>query len=186
MIITGLDTETTGLDQEKGDRIIEICMRSYDLDTRELVDSYIQRIHPQRSISAGAQAVHHIGIEDLAGCPTWDEVAQSIADRLAKTDVAIAHNMAFDGPFIALELIRIGVELPNFQTFCTMENARWATPMGKNPRLGELCFSLGVPYDPDAAHSAEYDVDVMMQCLFRGIDKGFYELPVKKSESVAA
>jgi DNA polymerase-3 subunit epsilon len=177
VIITGVDTETTGLYQEKGDKIIEICFRHYDLDTRKLVDSYVQRIHPQMAIAPAAQEVHGISIADLVGMPTWDEVAETVREHMAKADVLVAHNMAFDGPFIAMELIRVGKTVPQVQAFCTMENGRWSTPLGKKPNLGELCFALDVPYDASQAHAADYDVDVMMSCLFKGIDRGFYTLP---------
>ena len=85
--------------------------------------------------------------------------------------------MGFDGPFIAAELNRIGVNVPDVHSFCTMENARWACPDGKLPRLGELCFAMGVDYDPAKAHAAEYDVQVMMDCYFKGLLRGFYQLP---------
>ncbi len=186
MIIGAVDTETTGLDQEKGHRIVEICFRLYDSVTRDLTGSFIQRIDPQRSIDAKAQAVHHISAADLIGKPTWEHVAPEIADIMSNIDVMVAHNMPFDGPFIALELARVGIEVPKVQTYCTMENARWATPLGKNPNLGELCFALGVDYNPDAAHAADYDVDVMVECLFKGIDRGFYTLPEVKAVSHAA
>jgi hypothetical protein len=58
-----------------------------------------------------------------------------------------------------------------------MENARWACPDGKLPRLGELFFALGVSYERAKAHAAEYDIEVTMACLFRGLDRGFYQLP---------
>lgn len=184
MILTGTDIETTGLNQEDGHKIIEICFLHYDLATRKLVDSYTQRINPERSIDPKAQAVHGIGLSDLLSMPTWSDVHEDIYNHMEKTDLLIAHNMKFDGPFIALELMRSVGSVPKVETFCTMENARWATPLGKNPNLGELCFALGVPYDKSKAHSAEYDVDCMMACFFAGYDRGFYELPGLKAESV--
>ena len=45
-------------------------------------------------------------------------------------------------------------------------------------RLSELCFALGVEYDPNAAHAADYDTEVLAQCLFAGIDRGFFKLPI--------
>jgi DNA polymerase-3 subunit epsilon len=177
MRIIGLDTETTGLEQEKGHRIIEIALLTYDLDTQTLVDKYVQRIDPERSIDPGAQAAHGISYAELVGQPKWEDVAQDIADRIGTADLLIAHNMGFDGPFIAGEMNRIGVNVPDIHSLCTMENARWACPDGKLPRLGELCFALGVPYDPSAAHAAEYDVEVMMKAFFQGLDRGFYQLP---------
>lgn len=177
MRLIGLDTETTGLEQEKGHRIIEIAMLTYDLDTKKCVDTWIQRIDPQRPIDPDAQAVHGIAYTDLVGCPTWDDLAPEIARRMGSADLLIAHNMGFDGPFIAAELVRVGIKVPDVHALCTMENARWATPDGKFPRLGELCFALGVDYDTSKAHSAQYDVEVMMNCFFKGFQRGFYKLP---------
>lgn len=177
MKIIGVDTETTGLDQEKGHRIIEIALLTYDLATRELEDKWVQRIDPERAIDPGAQAVHGIAYSDLMGMPKWDDVAGEIAKRLSTADLLLAHNMGFDGPFIAAELMRVGLEIPNVHSLCTMENARWACPDGKLPRLGELCFALNVPYDPAKAHSADYDVSVTVDCFFKGLDRGFYQLP---------
>lgn len=177
MKIVGLDTETTGLEQEKGHRIIEIAMLTYDFESQTLLDRYVQRIDPERSIDPGAQAAHGITYAELVGQPKWEDVAKEIADRLSTADLLVAHNMGFDGPFIAAELHRVGLEVPDVHSLCTMENARWACPDGKLPRLGELCFALGVDYDPAKAHGADYDTTVMMDCFFRGIARGFYQLP---------
>lgn len=177
MKIIGLDTETTGLKQETGHRIIEIAFLTYDLDTRQCIDSWVQRIDPQRAIDPAAQEVHGIAYTDLSGMPIWDDVAPEIARRMGEVDLLVAHNMGFDGPFIAAELMRVGQAIPDVYSLCTMESARWACPDGKLPRLGELCFALGVDYDKEKAHSASYDVEVMMSCFFKGLDRGFYELP---------
>lgn len=185
MKIIGLDTETTGLKQEAGHRIIEIAFLTYDLNTASLEDTWIQRIDPERPIDPGAQEVHGIAYTDLIGCPKWEDIAPEIARRMAAADLLVAHNMGFDGPFIAAELIRVGQKVPDVHALCTMENARWACPDGKLPKLQELCFALGVDYDVAKAHGAEYDVSVMMDCFFKGLKRGFYGLPegLRKADS---
>ena len=175
--IVGLDTETTGLEQQDGHRIIEIAMCSYDLYSRKRIDSFVQRIDPQRAIPNDAIAIHGITYEDVSGCPILEDVAPEIISRLAKSDLVVAHNADFDMPFIGLELLRVGMSIPDVPSLCTMENARWACPNGKLPQLGELCFALGVDYDPSKAHGASYDVDCMMECFFKGLERGFYQLP---------
>jgi DNA polymerase-3 subunit epsilon len=177
MNIIVLDTETTGLKQEAGHKIIEIALLTYDLDSEKLIDTWVQRFDPQMPIDPGAQAVHGIAYSDLAGCPTWEDMAQEISDRMTKGNLLVAHNMSFDGPFIGCELQRVGVDVPDVHSFCTMENARWACPDGKMPKLLELAFALGVEYDKGKAHAAEYDVLVTAECFFRGLKRGFYELP---------
>ena len=150
---------------------------TYDLESQTLLDNWTQRIDPQRAIDPDAQRVHGISYADLVGCPTWDAIAPEIARRMGEGDLLVAHNMGFDGPFLAAELIRVGLKAPDVLAFCTMEGARWACPDGKLPKLAELCFALGVEYDHAKAHAADYDVSVTMDCFFRGLKRGFYELP---------
>lgn len=175
--IIGLDTETTGIKQEDGHRIIEIALLTYDLDSMALLDTWIQRFDPQRPIDAKAQEIHGIAYSDLVGCPTWADLSEEISRRLSEGDLLVAHNMGFDGPFVGAELLRVGAKVPDIESLCTMENARWACADGKYPKLGELCFALGVEYDTAKAHGAEYDVEVMMACFFKGLKRGFYTLP---------
>jgi len=177
MKCVGVDVETTGLKQEDGHRIIEIALLTYDLETEELVDQWIQRINPQRPIDAKAQEVHGISFSDVSACPTWEDLAEEISKRMSVADLLVAHNMDFDGPFIGLELARVGAPVPDVNSLCTMANARWACPDGKNPKLGELCWALGIEYDTAKAHGAKYDVSVMMACFFAGLKRGFYKLP---------
>lgn len=176
------DIETTGLSQADGHRIIEIAVKLYKFDpatkARSEIGKYEQRINPGRSIDPAAQAVHGISFEMLAAAPRWEEVGPKFAKVLGHCQVGIAHNGdSFDFPFIGNELLRIGCAVPDLRTLDTMLQARWATPMGKVPNLRELAFACGVDYDPAKAHAAMYDVDVMAQCFFVGIDKGFYTIP---------
>ncbi|KAA0671905.1 DNA polymerase III subunit epsilon, partial [Acinetobacter baumannii] len=52
--ILGVDTETTGLEVENGDKIIEIALIKYDLDGAKL-EEFVQRIDPERNIDPKAQ-----------------------------------------------------------------------------------------------------------------------------------
>lgn len=177
MNIIVLDTETTGIKQEKGAKIIELALLTYDLDSQKLLDTWVQRFDPQQPIEEGAQAIHGIAYTDLIGKPTWEDSADEIVTRMNAADLIVAHNMGFDGPFIAAELARVSRKVPDLYAFCTMENGRWACFDGKFPKLVELCFALGIEFDPSKAHGAEYDVSKTAECLFAGLKRGFYELP---------
>jgi DNA polymerase-3 subunit epsilon len=172
-----LDTETTGLSQAKGHRIIEIALLTYELESKTLLSTWVKRFDPERPIDAGAQEVHGISYEDLVGCQKWDELADLISAKLSSVDFLVAHNMGFDGPFIGKELERVGVAVPKTKTLCTMEGARWACPNGKFPKLAEVAFALQVPYDTSLAHAAEYDCEVTAAVFFKGLERGFYKLP---------
>jgi DNA polymerase-3 subunit epsilon len=176
-IIAGSDIETTGLDP-KDHRIIEVYTGLYSLSSRRQVGSYFKRINPHRSIAAEAQRVHKISIEDLQHEPAWDAVAPNYRASLEGADLTVWHNGdAFDLPFVNSELKRVELAPLTKPTFDTMVNGRWATGIGNVPSLSALCFACGVPYDDTKAHAAEYDVDRMMQCFFKGLDWGWFQLP---------
>lgn len=172
MIIAGLDIETTGLEWAEGHRIIELAALLYD-ESGSCRHEWVQRVNPQRPIDPKAQAVHGITFEMVAHEPTFDKVAPRLAKLLGGVNLVVAHNgREFDLPFIKAELTRVGVACPEVALIDTID-ARWATPFGKPPNLGELCFATGVPYDPAQAHSAGYDVRVMMEAFFAARRFGF-------------
>jgi DNA polymerase-3 subunit epsilon len=178
MKIAGLDLETTGFDASTGDRIVEVALVTCTMDEHGRltpVDEYVRRVNPERPIPAEATNVHGITYEQVAACPKWIAVAPEVQRRLRGLDKIIIHNEDFDAPFLAHELLRMELELPEVQTYCTMKNARWATYDGKFPNLGELAFALGVEFDPSKAHGAEYDVLKMLECYAEGRRRGFYE-----------
>lgn len=178
MKIIGLDTETTGLEPEKGHRIIEIAIGLWelneDLTHRQIGSIWTQRIDPKRAIDPKAEAVHHISRKDLVGMPEWNDVATKVQSFLRVADVMVAHNLAFDAAFIVNELAQSGLEVPPIIPFCTMENGRGATPLGAAPSLQRLCWSMGVEYNESAAHAADYDVKVMMTSFFSGLKRGLF------------
>lgn len=179
--IGGLDLETTGLDQEKGHRIIEVAIGLYKYETgsepRQVGKIWNKLIDPKRSIDPGAQAVHGISLADLVGCDLWEDVAPTVVKLLKACDILVIHNVPFDAPFLAGELVRIGLEVPEVLPFCTMENGRGASPMGTPPSLQKLCWAMDVDYNPEDAHRADYDVDRMMQVYFAGIKRGLFVEP---------
>ena len=172
----GFDTETTGLKAMDGDKIVEIAFLKYDLFTGAKLGEYVRRINPEREIDPKAFAVHGISYAMVSGCPVFKDLAHEIRDQFASVDFVIAHNIEFDAQFLAVEFNAAGVVLPAVPSIDTMD-ARWATFNGKSPNLGELCFSLGIPYDTKKAHGAEYDVEVMSQAFIEGYKRGFYTLP---------
>lgn len=188
-IVTGIDIETTGLSAEKGHRIIEIACTLHNYDTGAALGKWVQRVNPQRSIDAKAQAVHGISYAELQDEPTWDVVAPNLLKIFKRTDLLVAHNGdGFDFPFIIHEIDRLGLDLPDVQTFDTMTGCYWATPDGKPPSLRELAHSLGYVYDDSKAHAALYDTALMMQCFFAARKKypGFIMTALDKEDREVA
>ena len=97
-----MDTETTGLDPESGDRIVEIG--AVELMNHVATGrTFHEYINPMRSMPAEAFAVHGLGDEFLSDKPTFDKVAQPFLDFVGDAKLVI-HNAAFDMKFLNAEL----------------------------------------------------------------------------------
>lgn len=182
MKIAVLDLETTGTDYLEGDKIVEIGIKLFHTNIHNsgskirLIGEEVleHRVNPERMINPKATEVHGIRNIDVMGKPRFRDISKQVQEFLGQAHIMVAHNMNFDGPFLANEMINAGTIPPNIPTFCTMENARWATGTGKLPKLGELCYALDVDYDPTKAHGAIYDLDKTFECLMAGYNLGFY------------
>lgn len=182
MIVAGvLDIETTGLKQEDGHRIIELAIgltKSIDGVHFEPMGKVMTwRCNPMRKIDAKAQMVHGISIEDLKDKPEWEELAPTVQKVLNKMHLMVAHNAAFDAPFVANELARVDLKVPKLEVLCTMEQGRHATALGTVPSLEALCLAYGETYNPEEAHAADYDVQKTMNCFIKGMRYGRFKLP---------
>ncbi len=180
LIIGGIDLETTGLDAEKGHRITEVglmvCRYRPDDGSFTPVARVSKLINPKRDIPTEIQQLTGITPSMVKDAPVWEDVAPKIAKILNACHVFVAHNAEFDATFLTHELDRVGLKLnPKMRVFCTMQEGRFATPLGKVPNLGELAWSLDVPYNADDAHRAIYDVDVMMAALDVGLKRGYFD-----------
>jgi DNA polymerase-3 subunit epsilon len=185
VLLVGIDMETTGLEFAEGHRIVEFAVGAYD-EHGERVGGFVKRYNPQRPIDPKASAVHGIAFEAVADCGTFDTDALRISTLLNKADAIIAHNgQDFDLPFLNHELLLLGVPIVRAPLVDTMVQGRWATPTGKVPTLGELCFATGISYDTEKAHAADYDVAVMMAAFFKGWKKGFFTIPAREERLVA-
>lgn len=176
MIFAPLDTETTGF-CEPEHRIVEVYADLYHLESRKKLWTMNERINPLRSVPADAQRVHGISGAELLDKPTWEQRGPILHAALNKANFLVIHNAEFDYNFLNMEFERIGLPKLTMPAICTMEGGIWASSNGKKPSLAELCFACDVHYDPSLAHAADYDVGVMVDCFFKGLDWGFFKLP---------
>lgn len=106
--IVFFDLETTGTNINV-DRIVEICyLKVYPNGNEE---SKTLRINPEMHIPAEASAVHGIYDVDVAGCPTFKEVARGVANSIEGCDLAGFNSNRFDIPVLAEEFLRAGVDI---------------------------------------------------------------------------
>ncbi|MCD8309859.1 MAG: 3'-5' exonuclease [Prevotellaceae bacterium] len=102
------DLETTGTNINS-DRIVEICYLKVYPNGNESAKTL--RVNPEMHIPEEASAVHGIHDEDVADCPTFKEVARSIAGEIEGCDLAGFNSNRFDIPVLAEEFLRAGVDI---------------------------------------------------------------------------
>lgn len=150
-----MDTETTGLDPLKGDRLIEIgCVEIFNRvpTGRE----YHCFINPERDVPAEAQAVHGISTDFLRDKPLFVDVADAFLEFIGD-DPLVIHNAPFDVGFLNAELERVGRPvLARHRIVDTLVMARRKHP-GASNTLDALCKRYGVDNSKRDKHGALID-----------------------------
>ena len=155
-----LDTETTGLNPEKGDRIVEIgCVELENhLPTGK---TYHQYINPMRSISQEVVAVHGLTEEFLSDKPIFSEIADEFLAFVGENTPLVIHNAAFDMNFLNTELKACGKPtLSEDNVIDTLLIARKKFP-GAKVNLDELCKRFHVDASRRTVHGALLDSELL-------------------------
>ena len=162
-----LDTETTGLSPEAGDRIVEIgCIEMVNRRlTGETKHFYL---NPERKGNEEAIKVHGLTDAFLADKPLFASIADELIEWLRGADVVI-HNAAFDVGFLNAELKRL--KRPMFHTVAakvtdTLLMARETFP-GKANSLDALCKRLEVDNTHRTLHGALLDAGLLAEVYIR-------------------
>lgn len=157
-----LDTETTGIEVEKGHRIIEIgCVELVNRRrTNRTLHHYLQ---PDRDIDPGAQQVHGISAEMLVGKPRFADIADEFLEFISGAELVI-HNADFDVGFLNAELRALGRGYPQISSVCsvvdTLALARRLHP-GQRNSLDALCKRYDVDNTGREFHGALLDAQLL-------------------------
>lgn len=168
-----LDTETTGLSAENGDRIIELgCV---ELVGRKLTGNDLHiYFNPDRESHEDALKVHGLTSEFLADKPRFAMLAQDIVEYLRGAELII-HNAAFDVGFLNKEFELAGLQpLRSYvaEVTDTLAMAKQIYP-GKRNSLDALCDRFGVDRSNRTFHGAKLDAQLLADVyinLTRGQD----------------
>ncbi|MEQ1714082.1 MAG: DNA polymerase III subunit epsilon [Hyphomicrobium sp.] len=154
-----LDTETTGLDPRRGDRLIEIgCIEIVNRipSGRE----FHRFINPERDVPAEAQAVHGLSTEFLKDKPLFKAVAKDFLAFIGD-DTLVIHNASFDIGFLNAELERLGLgAIGMHRVVDTLQLARRRHPAGPNT-LDALCKRYGIDNSKRVKHGALVDSELL-------------------------
>ena len=156
-----LDTETTGLSAEGGDRIIELgCVELY---ARKLTGNNLHfYFNPERDSHEDALKVHGISNEFLRDKPKFAELTEDILNYLADAELII-HNAAFDIGFLNKELERVGKKPLKAYVNGVIDTLAMAKEMfpGKRNSLDSLCDRLEVDNSGRTLHGALLDAELL-------------------------
>jgi DNA polymerase-3 subunit epsilon len=156
-----LDTETTGLSAENGDRIIEIgCV---ELVGRKLTGHNKHfYLNPERDSHEDALKVHGISNEFLKDKPRFSAVVVELLDYLQGAEIII-HNAPFDVSFLDKELELIGRAPIKHCVAKVTDSLMMAKEMfpGKRNSLNALCDRLDVDNSGRTLHGALLDAELL-------------------------
>jgi DNA polymerase III subunit epsilon len=156
-----LDTETTGLDPLRGDRLVEIgCVEVFNrMPTGQTYHVYI---NPERDMPAEAFAVHGLSSEFLADKPLFSAVVEGFLEFIAEAPLVI-HNASFDIGFINAELDRLKrPAIPRDRLVDTLLLARRKHP-GVSNRLDDLCSRYAIDNSRRTKHGALLDAELLAE-----------------------
>ena len=166
-----LDTETTGLSAENGDRIIEIgCV---ELLGRKITGNHFHHyLNPQRDSHEDALKVHGISNEFLRDKPEFEVIASDFLSFISGAEIII-HNASFDIGFLNKELERLNLGRLTDHVAGVTDTLSMAKEMfpGKRNSLDALCDRLGVNNAARTLHGALLDAELLADvyiCLTRG------------------
>lgn len=156
-----LDTETTGLSPNDGDRLVEIgCLEIINqVATGKTFHRYV---NPERDMPKGAFDVHGLSEEFLRDKPKFVEIADEFLEFIGD-DPLVIHNASFDMGFLNYELKRVGrAALAPARAVDTLLIARKRFPGAQNS-LDALCRRFGVDNSNRIKHGALLDAELLAE-----------------------
>ena len=157
-----LDVETTGLDPDGGDRVVEIgCVELHQqLPSGKEYQAYV---NPERAMSEAARAITGLSDEFLQAQPRFAEVAQPFLDFIGDSRLVI-HNAEFDMKFLNAELARLDLPVIDAQTRVTdtLKIAREKFP-GQPNSLDALCRRFNIDVSARTKHGALLDAQLLAE-----------------------
>ena len=177
-----LDTETTGLSPESGDRIIEIgCVEMVNRRLTGLNKHFY--VNPERKNSEDAVKIHGLTDEFLADKPVFGAIAEELLEFLGGAEIII-HNAAFDVGFLNEELRRLGRPLFARHVGKITDSLLMAREMfpGKSNSLDALCRRLEVDNSNRTLHGALLDAGLLAE-VFINMTRGQDSLVIETQET---
>ena len=176
-----LDTETTGLDPLRGDRLVEVgCIEL--LNSIPSGQTFHRYLNPQRDIPAEAFAVHGLSAEYLADKPFFADIVDDLLAFLGD-DPLVIHNAGFDVAFLNAELDRCGKPpIARDRLVDTLMLARRKF-VGVPNSLDDLCARFGIDTSKRVKHGALLDAELLAEVYLELIEARQAQLGLAAAEA---
>lgn len=180
-----LDTETTGLSWEKGNRVVEIgCVEI--IQRRKTGRTFQRYLNPERDMEFGAQEVTGLSREFLSDKSKFIEVVDEFLDFIRGAELII-HNANFDIGFLNNELTLVGSHVGRMSDHAsvldTLAMARERFP-GQRNSLDALCKRLDVNNNHRTLHGALLDAELLSE-VYLTMTAGQGDLGLSNNEAPA-
>ncbi|WP_201555390.1 DNA polymerase III subunit epsilon [Psychrobacter sp. 72-O-c] len=157
-----MDTETTGLDPLKGDRVIEVGI--VEMIGRKFTGEKLHvYINPQRGMDDVVIRIHGISEAFLTDKPTFDKIAKPLYEFMDGAEI-IAHNASFDISFLSMEFNKVGLTdfAQRVKVTDSLVMAKQQYPGQKNT-LDALVRRLNVGKQDRTFHGALLDSEILAE-----------------------
>lgn len=161
-----LDTETTGLNADKGDRIVEIgCAEIVGRTLSDKPEAFFHRyVNPERDVPVEAVGVHGLDNAFLADKPVFADIADEFLEFVKGAELII-HNAGFDVGFLNMELERLNKG--RLEDYCpkVTDSLKMASDMfpGLRNTLKVLCSRYDIDDSERTLHGALLDARLLAE-----------------------
>lgn len=191
-----IDTETTGKDPARGDRVIEIAVVWFDNGI--VTNRFSELIDPGIPIPPELTLVHGIKDSDVKGKPRFDLAMAKRISVWLEGRIPVAYNASFDRAFIYAEIRRAGLA-PSTQLAlppALRTNVEWIDPLVwsrisqpevRGHKLVDVAARLGVAHE--RAHRATDDAEAtghVLITLLKSLENPTYRAAIRRQKDAVA
>lgn len=175
------DTETTGFNADKGDKLVEIGAVEL-INHKPTGRTYHQYINPERDVPEEVVKVHGLTEEFLKDFPTFKEIADDFLQFVGDDGILVAHNAPFDMSFINHELSVINKNTyKENRVIDTLEIAKNMFP-GSRHTLDALCKRFNIDNSKRTKHGALLDAELLADVYLQLLGGDEPDMDLKQAE----
>ena len=158
------DIEATGM-QLGRDRIVEMSLLKISPDGNREMKTY--RLDPGMPMPEEVIPIHGIRDEDVAGCPSFADIAVELRDWLEGCDLAGYNSNRFDVPMLVEEFLRADVGFEENRRYVDVQRIF----MRMEQRTLEAAYKFFCDKELASAHNAAADTEATWEVLLAQIDR---------------